>query len=81
MDPLWLPDHLLPWLRSPVGAVAFVPLYALGVIFLLHNFELLRLADLFKFWPLGLIGAGVSLLYRRLRTAPDPGSAEARREQ
>ena len=62
----------------PVGPVVLI---GLGVIFLLHNFELLRLADLFKFWPLGLIGAGVSLLYRRLRTAPAPGSAEARREQ
>ncbi|MEB3352622.1 MAG: TVP38/TMEM64 family protein [Cyanobacteriota bacterium] len=30
----WLPE-LLPWLRSPLGAVAFVPLYALWVTLLL----------------------------------------------
>jgi hypothetical protein len=62
----------------PVGPVVLI---GLGVIFLLHNFELLRLADLFKFWPLGLIGAGVLMLYRRLRPEPGPQSEEARREQ
>jgi len=35
MDPLWLSDHLLSWLRSPLGAAAFVPLYALWVTLLL----------------------------------------------
>jgi len=35
MDPLWLSYHLLSWLRSPLGAAAFVPLYALWVTLLL----------------------------------------------
>jgi hypothetical protein len=35
VDPSWWPDHLLPWLHSPLGAVAFVPLYALWVTLVL----------------------------------------------
>ncbi len=35
MDLHWLPDQFFPWLRTPLGAAAFVPLYALWVTLLL----------------------------------------------
>jgi hypothetical protein len=56
-------------------------LIGLGTIFLLHNFELVRLAELFKFWPVGLIGLGAYLLYRRMQPATPAPSEEVRRDQ
>ena len=62
----------------PMGPIVLI---GLGVIFLLHNFELLRISQLLKFWPLGLIGAGVYMLYNRLHTPEAPLAEEVRREQ
>ncbi len=62
----------------PMGPIVMI---GLGVIFLLHNFELLRISQLLKFWPLGLIGAGVYLLYVRLQTPTAPLGEGVRREQ
>ncbi|MCP9899514.1 TVP38/TMEM64 family protein [Cyanobium sp. Cruz CV13-4-11] len=63
MDSLWLPDHLLPWLRSPVGAVAFVPLYALWVTILLPGVWASMLAGVLygPFWGSVLVFAGACL--------------------
>jgi hypothetical protein len=47
----------------PAGPVVLI---ALGVLFLLANLGLLRFGQIFKFWPLGLIGLGVYLLYERM---------------
>jgi hypothetical protein len=62
----------------PMGPLVLI---ALGVVFLLHNFELLRISQLLKFWPLGLIGAGVYMLYVRLQAPAAPLQEEVRREQ
>ncbi|WP_159816159.1 TVP38/TMEM64 family protein [Cyanobium sp. Copco_Reservoir_LC18] len=63
MDPLWLSDQLLPWLRSPLGAVAFVPLYALWVTLLLPGVWASMLAGVL-YGPVGgsvLVFAGACL--------------------
>jgi hypothetical protein len=44
-----------------------VTLIVLGVLFLLNNLDLLRIAAVFKFWPVLLISAGVFLLYARFQ--------------
>jgi hypothetical protein len=62
----------------PMGPIVLI---GLGVIFLLHNFELLRISQLLKFWPLGLIGAGVYMLYVRLQAPAAPLGEGVRREQ
>lgn len=51
----------------PVGPVVLI---ALGVIFLLHNLELLRLERLLPYWPVLLIALGVYMLYCRLKGRP-----------
>lgn len=57
----------------PVGPVLVI---TVGVLFLLNNLGLLRIAQLFKFWPVVLIGLGVYMLYCRLGSAkpvnPEP---------
>jgi uncharacterized membrane protein YdjX (TVP38/TMEM64 family) len=63
MDPSWLPDHLLLWLRSPAGAVAFVPLYALWVTLLLPGVWASMLAGVLygPLWGSVLVFAGACL--------------------
>jgi len=51
--------------RVPRGAIILI---ALGVIFLLGNFGLLRMLHLGQFWPVLLIGLGLWIAYKR--TAP-----------
>lgn len=49
-------------MKSFPSAKGFIPglvVLALGVLFLLHNFDVLRLWDLWLYWPLILIAAGV----------------------
>jgi hypothetical protein len=46
-----------------------VTLIVFGVLFLLNNLDLLRIAAVFKFWPVLLIGAGVAMLYARFHSA------------
>jgi len=62
----------------PIGPLVLI---ALGVVFLLNNFELIRISQIVRFWPLGLIGAGVYLLYVRMQTPVVPVREEVRREQ
>ncbi len=63
MDPSWLPDQLLPWLRSPLGAMAFVPLYALWVTLLLPGVWASMLAGVLygPLWGSVLVFAGACL--------------------
>ena len=49
-------------MKSLPSAKGFIPglvVLALGVLFLLHNFDVLRLWDLWLYWPLILIAAGL----------------------
>lgn len=47
----------------PVGPVVLI---GLGVLFLLNNFGLLPIGQVFRLWPLALIGIGVMLLRERM---------------
>jgi hypothetical protein len=49
--------------RLPLGPVVLI---GLGVLFLLDNLGILPLSDVLRYWPLILIGLGVSSLYSRL---------------
>jgi hypothetical protein len=65
--------------QGPGLPVVPLLLIGLGVIFLLNNFELIRLRDVLRFWPVLLIAAGGWLLYVRIRpagNAPHGGAHE-----
>lgn len=76
-------SSILP-LRAGTGfPVAPVLLIATGVIFLLHNLEIIRIGQLLRYWPLFLIGLGSYMLWVRLTGADTPpmNHQEARHEQ
>ena len=53
----------------PVGPVVMI---GAGVLFLLANFGLLRIAQVLRLWPLGLIALGIFMLRERLRGLRPP---------
>lgn len=55
--------------RFPAG-----PLFLIfaGVFFLLANFDLIRVRDVIRFWPLALIGLGAYMLYVRVNATRKP---------
>ncbi|MCS7314077.1 MAG: B-box zinc finger protein [Bryobacteraceae bacterium] len=57
--------------RFPAGPILLI---ALGLLFLLHNLELLRIERLLRYWPVLLIGLGVYMLYCRLSGYRKPGA-------
>jgi hypothetical protein len=59
----------------PVGPVVMI---ALGVIFLLNNLGLLHVSQIFRFWPIALIGMGIYMLIQRTQNG---SSSEVGREQ
>jgi hypothetical protein len=64
--------------RFPV-APAF--LIAVGLLFLLHNLNIIRIGELLHYWPVALICLGVYMLYERLSDhshTDDPRSPGAR---
>jgi TM2 domain-containing membrane protein YozV len=61
----------------PVGPAVMI---GLGVIFLLNNLGLLRFSQIFKFWPVALIGLGIYLLLERTRSSAS-GAPGVTREQ
>lgn len=65
--------------RFPAGPVVLI---AFGVLFLLNNLDVLRLSQILRYWPVGLIGLGAYMLYERV-SGPEAGNGtrqEARRE-
>jgi len=53
----------------PVGPLVMI---AIGVIFLMTNFDLLRMSQVVRLWPIALIALGVFMLRERLRGAGMP---------
>lgn len=49
--------------KFPIGPVVLI---AAGVFFLMANFDLIRIRDVIRFWPLGLIAIGCYMLYARM---------------
>jgi hypothetical protein len=62
--------------RGHSSNLAGVVLIAAGALFLLINFEVIRLYEIIRFWPLVLIGAGVYMLYSRASLARTQASDE-----
>ncbi len=63
-------SHALP--LAPIGLIVT------GVLFLLHNLEILRISRLMRFWPVLLIVLGIFMLYSRL--AAPSAEGEGRHE-
>jgi len=63
--------------RAPAGAILLI---GLGFILLLDTTGILSIDEFGKYWPVGLIGLGVYMLYNRLTTGSSAGKdAEAKR--
>jgi len=52
----------------PAGPVALI---GLGVVFLLAQFDLLRIGTILRYWPLALILVGAWMLYDRMAQRPE----------
>jgi TM2 domain-containing membrane protein YozV len=65
-------------LRPEAGRFPMVPilLILLGGLFLLNNLGLVRLEQIMRYWPVGLILLGAWMLYERLRPVPKPVNPE-----
>jgi len=76
-------SSLVPLRNSASFPVIPILLITFGVIFLLHNLEVLRLYQILRYWPVFLIALGVYMLYVRLTgEAPSNGvHREATHEQ
>ena len=66
--------------RAGQAPVAPLVLIGLGVIFLLHNLDILRFSQILKYWPTFLIALGVYMLYERF-SGPAPRDPETSHEQ
>jgi hypothetical protein len=53
----------------PVGPLVMI---GLGILFLLSNFDLLRMSQVLRLWPVALIALGAFMLRERLRSQPPP---------
>jgi len=49
--------------RFPLAPTVLI---AVGVLFLLHNLNILRIGEIIRYWPVALIGLGAYMLYERL---------------
>lgn len=54
------------------GNWAGAMLILIGVVFLLSNFDIVALRDVYRFWPLILIAVGVRLVIRNRTSGPGP---------
>ena len=61
-------SSVLPGANTAAAPVGPVIMIGLGVLFLLNNLGLLRFSQIFKFWPVALIGLGIYLLIERTRS-------------
>jgi hypothetical protein len=53
--------------RFPLAPTVLI---AVGVLFLLHNLNILRISELLRYWPVALICLGAYMLYERLSSQP-----------
>ena len=57
-----VPRHGQPS-RFPLAPTVLI---AVGLIFLLHNLDIVRIGQMLRYWPVALIALGVYMLYERL---------------
>lgn len=60
--------------RFPLAPTVLI---AVGVLFLLHNLNILRISEVIRYWPVALIGLGAYMLYERLSNSPLPPERRA----
>jgi hypothetical protein len=60
--------------RFPLAPTVLI---AVGVLFLLHNLNILRIGELIRYWPVALICLGAYMLYERLSGHPEPPDRHA----
>jgi TM2 domain-containing membrane protein YozV len=65
-------SSLVPMKSQGAFPAAPILLMAVGFLLLMHNLEILRLAQILKFWPVALIALGAYMLYVRIAGAPAP---------
>jgi Domain of unknown function (DUF5668)/B-box zinc finger len=53
--------------RFPLAPTVLI---AVGILFLLHNLNILRIGELLRYWPVALICLGAYMLYERLASHP-----------
>lgn len=74
-----IPLHQRRHSRFPAGPMVLI---VIGVLFLLNNLGLLRIHEIFRYWPLALIFAGIYMLYARLSPgAPREADDQTRMEE
>jgi hypothetical protein len=69
-----LRGHPGPRSTFPVGPAVLI---AVGVLFLLHNLNILRLSQMIRYWPIALIALGAYMLYERLAMRERVGERDA----
>jgi hypothetical protein len=57
--------------RFPLAPTVLI---AVGLIFLLHNLDILRIGQILRYWPIALIGLGLYMLYERVSGSSAPNS-------
>ncbi len=50
--------------RTPIAAILLI---AFGALFLMNNLGLLEIRELLRYWPVGMIGLGLYLLFARMK--------------
>ena len=55
--------------RFPLAPTVLI---AVGLLFLLHNLDILRISQVIRYWPVALIGLGLYMLFERLSGRPSP---------
>lgn len=60
--------------RVPLGPILLI---ALGVIFLLNTLDIIKFAQLLRYWPVALIALGAYMLYERISPGPRRVSSSA----
>jgi hypothetical protein len=60
--------------RFPLAPTVLI---AVGLLFLLHNLNILRIGELLRYWPVALICLGAYMLYERLSGQPEPSARQA----
>jgi hypothetical protein len=60
--------------RFPLAPTVLI---AVGLLFLLHNLDILRISQVIRYWPVALIALGGYMLYERLAGQPGTSSNRA----
>lgn len=53
--------------RFPLAPTVLI---AVGILFLLHNLDILRISQVIRYWPVALIALGAYMLYERFTSHP-----------